>query len=75
MVSEAQLRDLRVGELQAVAVLVALEQFALDHPVDFGVDLREVLGLDRVELPAPQDDYLRDLRFGSRVCRSSTARA
>src|SRR6202043_3227884 len=42
----------------------ALEQLALDHPVDLGVDLGEVLALHRVELSAPQVDDLLDLRVG-----------
>src|ERR1700737_1480811 len=43
VVRQIQLGDLRVGQLHVVAVLVTLEQLALDHPVDFGVALREVL--------------------------------
>src|SRR5258707_549538 len=46
------------------AVLVALEQLALDHPVDLGVHLGEILALDGVELTAPQVDDLLDLRVG-----------
>ena len=64
VVGQVQLADLRVGELHAVAVLIALEQLALDHPVDLGVDLGEVLALDGVELTAPQVDDLLDLRVG-----------
>src|SRR5581483_6419386 len=64
VVGEVQLGDLGVGELEVVAVLVALEQLALDDPVDFGVDLREILGFDRVELTPPQVDDLLDLRVG-----------
>ncbi len=64
VVGQVQLGDLRVGQLHVVAVLVALEQLALDHPVDLGVDLGEVLALDGVELAAPQVDDLLDLRVG-----------
>ena len=61
MVGQVELADLGVGQLHAVAVLVALEQLALDHPVDLGVHLGEVLGLDGVELPPPEVDDLVDL--------------
>ena len=64
VISQVELADLGVRQLHAVAVLVALEQFALDHPVDLGVDLGEVLALDRVELATPQVDHLLDLGVG-----------
>ena len=64
VVRQVELGDLRVGQLHVVAILVALEQLALDHPVDFGVDLGEVLALHRVELPTPQIDNLLDLGVG-----------
>src|ERR1700679_2781782 len=38
VVRQVELGDLRVGQFHVVAVLVTLEQLALDHPVDFGVD-------------------------------------
>src|SRR5271166_5502632 len=64
VIGQIELGDLRVGQLHVVAVLVALEQLALDHPVDLGVHLGEILALDGVELTAPQVDDLLDLRVG-----------
>src|ERR1700712_4603457 len=46
VVGQVKLSDLRIRQLHVVAILVALEELALDHPVDFGVDLGEVLALD-----------------------------
>lgn len=64
VVGQIQLSDLRVGQLHVIAVLITLKQLAFDHPVDFGVDLGEILAFDGIELAAPQVDDLLDLRVG-----------
>ena len=59
VVGQIELRDARAGQVEVVLVPVALDQPVLDRPVDFGVDLAEVLLLDRVQRAAPQlDDAL-----------------
>ena len=62
MVRQVELRDLGIGQVETVTVLVALEQLALDDPVDLRVDLRKILSFDGIEGATPQVDYLLDLR-------------
>ncbi|SLC89572.1 Uncharacterised protein [Mycobacteroides abscessus subsp. massiliense] len=64
VIGQVQLGDLRIGQFHVVAVLVALEKLALDHPVDLGVDLREILAFNGIKGAAPELDDLLDLLVG-----------
>ena len=59
VVGQVQLGDAGAGQVQVVALAVALDEPVLDRPVDLAVDQRQVLGLDGVQRAAPQVEHAR----------------
>src|SRR5689334_4375151 len=60
VICEVYLRDPGMRHRHVVLGPVPLDELVLHHPVDFGTDPVEVLGLDRVERAAPQFEHLLD---------------